>query len=104
MEVQIKSQIFDHAGPISIHRFLPALKTTCDADIIHEGAAMWLFQHFVNKTTEATISAKTTSIDKKLRGKDGQVTSYEMVVNNLLRTYATDEIVSYNDTNINRSK
>jgi len=103
MDVQMKSQIFDPVDPITILSFLPAFKTACDSNGIHEGAAMWLFQYFVKKTTKAAIVARTTAGstgDGKTPGS--HLTNYPAVVQFLLKTYATDEVIAEADAEINR--
>jgi len=103
MEVQLKSQIFDPMDPITILSFLPAFKTACDSNGIHEGAAMWLFQFFVKKTAKAALSARTTTVSASGgKTKASQLTSYPAVVQFLLRTYATDEVIAEADAEISR--
>lgn len=62
---------------------------------------MWLFQYFVNKTTKAAITARSTTVDRKRRTKDEKLTSYDIVVNYLLRTNATGGIITETDAEIN---
>lgn len=49
MEVQLKSHMFEPTDHITILSFLPTFQE-CDENLIQEGAAMWLFQYFVQKT------------------------------------------------------
>lgn len=65
---------------------------------------MWLFQHFENKTTEADISARTTTVDKKWRGMDVKLTTYNLIINYLLLIHATDDLIAEIDSEIKRSQ
>lgn len=102
MEVQLKSHILEPMNQISILRFLPAFQTACDANGVHEGAAMWLFHYIDKKTTKAALSARTTTKVDKRKYKGGQLAPYPKVVNYLLKTYATDEVIAETDTGINQ--
>lgn len=42
LQVQIRSQLFDHMDPMLIIRFLHAFKTAWDNNQVHEGAALGL--------------------------------------------------------------
>lgn len=87
---------------MNIHNYLPAFRKTCNDKVILEGAKMGLSKFFFKKNTKASIYARTTTVDKKRRAKDGQLKPYGMVVKYLLRTYATEYIISKTDAEINR--
>lgn len=65
---------------------------------------MWSFQYFMKQTAKAVISAINTNVDKKRHKKDGQLTSYDMVANYLLRTYESNYIIANIYLEINQSK
>lgn len=94
--VQQKSHIFYPTDPISILSFLSVLETTFDSNGIPKGTLMWLFQYLVKKITKAAISVGTTTVGKR-RGKDGQLTSCDILVNCLLLTNSTDYIMAETD-------
>lgn len=104
MEFQLKKKIIDPADPHPFIIFLSALKNTWNENWIKWGAFISHFQFFAKKTTKAAISASTTTVDKKRLENYVQVTQYYMVSKYLLHTYATDDIISENDAQINRSK
>lgn len=61
IDEQLKSPTFDGSDPIKILSFLLAFQTACDANGIHEGAAMWLYQKFLRRTIKAALSARVTT-------------------------------------------
>lgn len=61
---------------------------------------MWLFYYLVrNKINAALIARLTAKVDRP-KSKDGKFTSYIEVVNYLLRTYETDEVISGSDADL----
>lgn len=46
VQAQMKFQVFDPIGPVSIIQFLHAFKTVCDSNAIHKGAALLVFTSF----------------------------------------------------------
>ena len=105
MEVQLRSHFFDATDPISILAFLPQFKTACDTNGVHEGAETWLFQFFIKSPAKAALVARIRAPNKakaKHGRKDGILTSYVQVVNYLLRSYATDEVIDREDTKLHR--
>lgn len=97
MTAQMKPHIFD---PISIVVFLKTFKLACHTNIVREGATMWLFYFFINKTAFAVPSRRLIAehTDKKHSrsgsGKTGYLATYPQVRNFLLKKYATDEVIA----------
>lgn len=48
---------FNHFDSISIIGFLKNFKLACHTNGMHEGAAMWLFHFFINKTVSTVQNA-----------------------------------------------
>lgn len=92
-EVQLESQMLDGSDTGSILGFLPVFQMNCDTNRIHECAAMWLF-HFSRKTRRSPPQRTYLSVQLEPRSQKGKLTSYCEVVNFLLTTYATDDIIA----------
>lgn len=70
---------------------------------IHEGAAMWVLFFFMMKPVAAALNAIVSLPSKSCRRqKEGNLTSYCEVVNNLLETYATDDVIVETEAEIMR--
>lgn len=82
MTVQMKPHTFNPLNSISTIGFVNSFKLACDASGAHEGAAMWLFYFFMNKTSSAVLNAgfiADTTGKKHSRsnsGKTGYFTAY----------------------------
>jgi len=107
MNVQLQSQKFDGTDPVTVINFLDAFQTACDTNGIHEGAAMWLFQFFLKNPAQATVKARLaadsprkkkhrigSSSRRHLSNETEKLCSYVEVVQFLLLTYATDEVIA----------
>lgn len=103
LQVQMKTNIFDSFDPISIISFLSAFKLACDTNGVHEGAAMWLLHFFMKKPAAAALNSRISLPSKShRRHKEGTLTTYCEVVNYLLETYATDDVIAETDAEILR--
>lgn len=97
----MKLQIFDLSDHISIIIFLSGSNLGCDANGVHEGAAFWLLYFFMEHLAVAALSA-CIAIRSKLhkRQEGGLVTSSCEVVNYLLETYSTDDVIAETDAHM----
>lgn len=92
---QLKETEFDESDPISVLAFLKEFRDACDSIGVHEGVAMWLFPHFMKKPASSSLSARLSSRKSKSSGlHDERLSSYVEVVNFMLATYATDDVIA----------
>lgn len=59
----MKEHTFDPSDPISILGFLTTFKLACDANRIHEGAAMWAMLSFVADLAAASPNSRMVKSD-----------------------------------------
>ena len=86
---------FDGSDPIGVLGFLYRFRNACNAAGVHEGAAMWLFQYFLAGPAESLVSLMITG--ESMVAQSPTVTllqTYPEIVQLLLRTYATDTVLS----------
>lgn len=90
--------IFNATDPIAILNFLPAFKTACDTNGIHEGAAIWIFHFSLRDPARVAPTARTVNKSSWTSNKSSRdtskLTTYCEVVQYLLRTYSTDDIIA----------
>lgn len=70
--VQMRNLMFNGHDPIPILSFLESIKFACDANDMHEVAAMRLFQYFMKGRAQRSLLAKTNEsvgYDMHLRRK-----------------------------------
>ena len=95
LDVQMRSHTFSGQDPIAVLGFLARLKMACDHNGITEGAAVWCFQFYLTGQAHALLQShlhgNTMAVDVERREL---LRAYPQVVNFLLRTYATDEVIS----------
>lgn len=61
MTMQMTSYTFNAFDHISIIGFLEKFKLACETSGLHEGASMWLFNYFLNKTASTVLIACLSS-------------------------------------------
>ena len=95
LEVQMKTHTFGGQDPIAMLEFLARFKMACDHNGVSEGAAVWCFQFYltgqVHALLQSRLHGKTMAFDSEQRVLPE---TYAEVVNFLLRTYATDDVIS----------
>lgn len=99
----MKTSILDPSNPISIINFLVTSKQACDSNGIHEGATVWLVKHFVNKSTVASLAPRVFLNSNLSCKREGMLSSWKEVVNHLLETYATDDVIVETKTDLQKS-
>lgn len=91
----MRSEIFDSFDRISVLSFLSVLKLAFDTNGVHERAAVWLILLFMKLPTAVALNTgivlKSKSHD---RHQEGALTSYGEAVNQLLETYATEDVIA----------
>ena len=91
----MKSHTFSDQDPIAVLGILARLKMACDHNGITEGAAVWCFQFYLTgqaqRLLQSRLNGNTMAVDVERREL---LRTYPQVVNFLLRTYATDEVIS----------
>ena len=100
LKVQMGSNTFDGSDPISVLGFLERFKTACNHNFVHEDAAIWLFQFFLEGQAHAMLQSRLVGSNMAVDAKHRELlTSYPQVVNFLIRNYATDEVIAeaYNE-------
>ena len=95
LDVKMRSHTFSGQDPIAVLGFLARLKMACDHNGITEGAALWCFQFYLTGQAHALLQSRlnrnTMAVDVERREL---LRTYSQVVNFLLRTYATKEVIS----------
>ena len=94
MKVQLGQKQFDPADPVSILSYLSTFKTACDSIGVHEGAAVWLFSAYMKEPAKAALTMRIESNVKKSKPSKGQLRTYSEIVNYLLKTYASDDVIA----------
>lgn len=100
-EVEMRTRLFNGSDPITILTFLSSFRSSCDSIGVHEGAALWLFQYFLRDPAKASLTARLGRPHER-GSKAGKLTSYCQVVNHLLRTFATDDIIAEAEADLTR--
>jgi len=85
---------FHPTDPVAILSYLANFKTACDALGIHEGAAMWLIKAFMREPARSTLMMRLSTPETAGESKEGKLTTYSDVVNYLLHTYASDDVIA----------
>ena len=95
LDVQMKTHTFGGQDPIAVLGFLVRFKMACDHNGVSEGAAVWCFQIYLTGQAHALFQSRlhgnTMAVDAEQREL---LETYAEVVKFLLRTYATDEVIS----------
>ena len=95
LDVEMKTHTFGGQDPIAVLGFLAQYKMACDRNGVSEGAAVWCFQFYLTGQAHALLQSRlhgnTMAVDAEQREL---LETYAEVVNFLLRTYATDEVIS----------
>lgn len=94
MKLQVNFK-FSGKDPIMVIRFLQQFKSACNQNGVHEGAAIWLFRFFLDDPVRSDVESMLEG-DNNPSGATQQemLRSYPEVVNYLLETYATDEVLA----------
>lgn len=73
----------------------------CDNDVVQEGAMIWLLAFLMKKTASAALTTRLSLKDRLSHNsiKESMIKSYLKVLNQLLQTYATDDVIAEADTN-----
>lgn len=53
--VYMERHLFNPADPISVLAFLKKFKRTCNNSVIHQGAALFLFAHFMHESAKKDL-------------------------------------------------
>lgn len=95
MSLQMKGASLSGDDLIMVLRFLSRFRGAYDQKILHEGAALWFFQFFLTGSAlarvQSRLSGESGAVDEH---RDELLSSYPEVVNYMLRTYATDDIIA----------
>ena len=95
LDVQMRTHTFGGQDPIVVLGFLTRFKMACDHIGVSEGAAVWCFQFYLTGQAHALLQSRlhgnTMGADAEQRER---LETFAEVVNLLLRTYATDEVIS----------
>ena len=95
LEPQMKTRTFSGQDPITILSFLHWFQKSCDQCGISEGAAVWCFQFFLTGQAYDQLHSRLAGGSKAVDiGQSELLHSYEEVVNFLLTTYVTNEVIS----------
>lgn len=100
MNAQICQTTVNLSDPISVLNFRSTFKTTRHINKVLEGATMWLFHFFIWYLELSTTSAQNCFPDSSNTLQRGVFYSYCDVVDYLLATYATDNVIAEGGHNI----
>lgn len=95
---------FDPKDPIAILAFLSNFKTACDALGIQEATNMWLLKPLMREPPKSALNMHVSPLDSSFAPKKGQITSYCGVVNYLLLTYASKDIIAKEEAEVQQFK
>ena len=91
----MESHTFSGQDPIAVLGFLARFKMACNHNGINDGAAAWCFQSYLigqaHAVLESHLNGNTMAVDME---RSELLRTYLQVVNFLLCTYATDEVIS----------
>lgn len=87
----------DTHDPITVIRFLESFCQTCITNGFHEGSAIWILPHYIQKRTGTALTAQLRVTEEQDGSFECMLTSYPVVINNLLRTYVTEDTVAEAD-------
>ena len=94
LSFQMGDTTFSGDDPIAIIDFLQRFKIACDQNGFSEGAAMWLFQFYLKGQAATLLHSRmqgnTMAVEED---QTEMLRTYPEVVNYLLETYATDEVI-----------
>lgn len=74
--------------------FVHSFKTVCDSNDIYDGAALWLFQHFVKDPAKAALAHKVSTTKQGVPAWKRKLTTYGQVHNYLLVSYTIDDVTT----------
>lgn len=103
---QLKSHAFSPFDPASINALLKNSKLICDTNEILPSAAMWLFYFFTNKSACAVLYIRPNmeridrSRSRSTIDSTSDFTTYQQVVEFLLKQYATDEATTETESKL----
>lgn len=97
--VDMKSLHLFTSEPIAIFAFLQKCRRDFDILRIHEGSAMWVLTQFMRDSARATLQIRMA---REVLKTPRSLTTYCQVINNLLSTYAADDIVSQAESKVPR--
>ena len=95
LTVQMKDHAFSGDDPITVLGFLARYKDACDKNEISEGAALWAVQFFLKGQAGALVKSRLAGQTMAMDSERGELlTCYKELVNFLLHTYATDDVMA----------
>lgn len=98
LQIQIQTNSLDRYNPLSTIFSISSFMTICNTNQIHEGADLWLLHFFMRKQAVAALSERLQHRAKSSgrRQNYGSLTVSCEVVNYLLETYSTDDLIAQN--------
>lgn len=82
---------------------LDNFKIACDSTSVQEGAAIWLFTHFIKERPKAALSGRVTA-EKQKHQQEIKLVTYCQAVSFLLKTYATEDVIDEAETDVTSFK
>lgn len=101
MVQEMEPHTFNGDYSIRILDFLDAFSRACDSMGVHEGAAVFLFVHFMDDNPKEDLKSRVKSM-KRRKNVFSHLLSYCEIVNYLLETYADDQTISRAHTEVIR--
>lgn len=91
-------------GLVSVIGFVSGFIIACKNNAVHEGTAMWLMLYFLKRTAAAALKARLLLKLKSstMKRKEGVWATYSHIVNQMLKTYATNDLAVEADNDILR--
>ena len=96
LEPVMQSRKFSGTDPVTVLSFLNWFQKACNMGEISEGIAVWCFQFCLEGQADSLIHSRLAGHDKigKKTRQTEKLSTYEQVVNFLIQTYVTNEVIS----------
>ena len=101
----MKDRTFSGDDPITVLGFLAHYKDACNLNDISEPVAYWMIQNFLEGRALALVQTRMSGLTMSVDSDRGEMlTTYPEVVNFLLQTYATDDVIAEAVTDVENLK
>lgn len=99
VEVSLKTRYFNKLDPVTILPIFQTFRRESNILLIHKEATKWLLPKYLRDPTKETLQSRMSHQGSKTTGS---VMTYYQLINNLLGTYASHDIVVIAEDNLYR--
>lgn len=103
-ECAVKLSCIQAYDPISILSSFHHFNTACNSNEMDERLAMWLCLHFMKDSVKAALAHWVCATEDEDLQKKPKLTSFCQILNYLLATYATGDVIAETKTEITKIK